>query len=109
MTELTGIMSWGDAARPDPSMVPTWWIGMFHGEPWFTIPVVRNGSMTVPTTKPGLLARVESHSYLSVKPAADRAPILARVAELVADFADPFDVEYDTEAYWCRKLPLSAS
>ena len=44
-----------------------------------------------------------------VKPVAERAPVLEEVAALVADFPDPFDVDFTTEAYWCRKLPLSAS
>ena len=105
--QLTQIMSHGDQRvweRTDQ-----WWIKQFHHDPWFTEPVRRDGAMTVATTKEGLLARMESHSVLSVKSPAERAPVLAKVAELVADFPDPFDVGYTTEAYWCRKLPLSAS
>lgn len=96
-----------DAERWDRS--EDWWTKDFQAAPWFTEPVRRDGAMTVVTTKDGLLARMESHSTLSVIPPAERAPILAQVAELVADFPDPFDVDYTTEAYWCRKLPLSAS
>ena len=107
--ELTEIMSRADSDRPDAVMKLGWWGDMFHNEPWFTVPEVRRGTMTVPTTKAGLLARMESHSYLSVMAVAERQPILADVAALVTDFTDPFDVEYNTEAYWCRKLPLSAS
>ena len=104
---LTEIMSDGDAGAWDRT--DEWWTRQFQSEPWFTSPVRRDGTMTVATTKEDLLARMESHSFLSVKPPAERAPILAEVAALVADFPDPFDVDYATEAYWCRKLPLSAS
>jgi SAM-dependent methyltransferase len=109
VVELTEIMSRADSARADAVMQPGWWGKMFHNEPWFTVPQVRTGTMIVPTTKRGLLARMESHSYLSVKSVADRQPILAEVAALVADFTDPFDVAYNTEAYWCTKLPRSES
>ena len=107
VVELTEIMSRGEQGRSWGE--EDWWKDRFRNEPWFTVPVVRTGSMTVPTTKRGLLARMESHSQLSVKPPAERAPILAEVAALIADFPDPFDVEFNTEAYWCRKLPLSES
>ena len=103
---LTEIMS-VKAERWDSS--DGWWTKQFQNKPWFSDPVRLRGAMTVATTKEGLLARMESHSVLSVKSPAERAPVLAKVAELVADFPDPFDVDYTTEAYWCRKLPLSAS
>lgn len=103
---LTEIMS-VEAERWDRG--EHWWTKQFQNEPWFTAPARRDGAMTVATTKEGLLARMESHSVLSAKPPAERAPVLAQVAALVADFPDPFDVDFTTEAYWCRKLPLSAS
>ena len=104
---LTEIMSDGDAATWERT--DDWWVKQFQSEPWFTAPVRLDGTMTVVTTKEDLLARMESHSFLSVKPVAERAPVLEEVAALVADFPDPFDVDFTTEAYWCRKLPLSAS
>jgi SAM-dependent methyltransferase len=104
---LTELMSDGDAGARDRT--DEWWTKQFQNEPWFTVPVRRDATMTVETSKRALLARMESHSFLSVKPPAQRQPVLAQVAALVADFPDPFDVEFNTEAYWCRKLPLSGS
>jgi SAM-dependent methyltransferase len=104
---LTEIMSDDDAGAWNRT--DEWWTKQFQNEPWFTTPVRRDGLMTVSTSKEALLARMESHSFLSVKPPAERTPVLAEVAALVADFPDPFAVEYTTEAYWCRKLPLSGS
>jgi SAM-dependent methyltransferase len=104
---LTVIMSDGDAGAWERT--DEWWTKQFQNDPWFTQPVRREGTMTVVTSKRALLARMESHSFLSVKSPAERAPVLDEIAELIADFTDPFDVDYATEAYWCRKLPLSAS
>lgn len=91
------------------SSAPGWWLEYFQPGQWFTMPEVFTGSMNVVTTKQQLLDRMESHSYLSVRTPEDRRPVLDEVAALVADFPDPFDVPYRTEAYWCRKLPLSVS
>jgi SAM-dependent methyltransferase len=102
------IMSRGDEPRPSWDRVG-WWTTMFHSEPWFTTPVMLTSSMRVPTTKQLFLDRMESQSYLSMRSPDERKPILAEVAAVLAEFDDPFDVPYNTEAYWCRKLPLSES
>ncbi|MCU1398302.1 MAG: hypothetical protein JWN62_1411 [Acidimicrobiales bacterium] len=86
-----------------------WWTSRFENEPWFTTPVIRIGVMNVSTTKQLLLDEMESRSYLSIRTPEHRQPVLAEIAAVVADFDDPFDVPYETEAYWCRKLPQAAS
>jgi SAM-dependent methyltransferase len=85
------------------------WADRFTPDPFFSTLELISGAMTVSTTKAELLARCESFSSLSVRPPAERVPILAEIEALVADFPDPFDVDYATEAYWCRKLPLPGS
>ena len=105
---LDEIMTRG-GQHPDQRTRPGWWLEYFEAAPWFTTPVVRSGSMTVRETKQQLLDRMESHSYLSVRTPEDRRPVLDEVAALVVGFPDPLEVPYLTEAYWCRKLPQSAS
>lgn len=95
--------------RPDKPVEPGWWMDLFEPGPWFSAPELRVGAMNVPTTRQQLLDRMESHSYLSVRSPEDRRPVLDEVAALVADFPEPFDVPYRTEAYWCRKLPQPPS
>ena len=94
---------------PKPHRDDDWWTPRFENEPWFTLPVLRKGVMRVSTTKQLLLDEMESRSYLSIRTPAERQPILAEVAAIVADFDDPFDVPYETGAYWCTKLPAAAS
>lgn len=108
LAALDEIMTRGEQ-RPDKPMQPGWWCEMFQHEPWFSAPVVREGAMAVATTKQQLLDRMESHSYLSVRAPGARRPVLDEVAALIAPLPDPFEVPYSTEAYWCRKLPPSAS
>ncbi len=105
---LDEIMTRGEP-QPDEPMQVGWWRSLFRREPWFSEPVLMEGEMVVPTTKQQLLDRMESHSYLSVRGPADREPVLSEVAALVADFPDPFEVPYRTEAYWCRTLPQHGS
>jgi SAM-dependent methyltransferase len=108
ISELDEIMTRGDG-RADKPTEPGWWLPLLEVGPWFTAPVIRLGSMTVVTTKQQLLERMESHSYLSIRPVSERTPVLDEVAALVASFPDPFEVPYRTEAYWCKKLPASGS
>jgi SAM-dependent methyltransferase len=108
LAALDEIMTRGED-RPDPSIEPGWWIDMFEPGPWFSVPVLRMGEMIVPTTRQQLVDRMESHSYLSIRPPEDRRPVLDEVAALVADFPEPLEVPYHTEAYWCRKLPQQPS
>jgi SAM-dependent methyltransferase len=108
ITRLNRLMSHGQVHEVQ-SVRRAWWKSSFQREPWFTEPVVRTGSMVLSTTKQQVLANMESHSFLSVRAPADRQPVLDEIRELMADFPDPFDIAYNTEAYWCRKLPQPPS
>jgi len=52
-----------------------------------------------------LVERVMSTSYLAAMTDAERAPYERRVRDLVAGFASPFGLPYDTNVYWCTKRP----
>ena len=106
IVELNEIMSRDDSLGKSSRFK---WPEQFDNEPWFTEPVRRDGSMVLARSKRQLLASMESHSYLSIKPPAERRPILDEVARLIEGFPDPFDLPYVTVAYLCRKLPASAS
>ncbi|MCU1386709.1 MAG: class SAM-dependent methyltransferase [Ilumatobacteraceae bacterium] len=108
LAAIDEIMNRDDPKESHPDRTK-WWTSRFENEPWFTVPVLLTGSMTVSTTKQLMLDEMESRSYLSIRPPEDRQPILAEVAAVIAGFDDPFDVPYETEAYWCRKLPHTAS
>ncbi len=103
---LEEIMTRDDAHPHEPRMD---WPVRFTNAPWFSELVRREGTMVLSRTKAQLLSSMESHSYLSVRSEADRQPVLDEVARLIADFPDPFDVPFVTEAFLCRKQPASAS
>ncbi|MCU1394575.1 MAG: SAM-dependent methyltransferase [Ilumatobacteraceae bacterium] len=108
LAEIQRIVRPHDLARPS-RRAGGWWVPLFHNEPWFTVPQRFSGAMTVLTTRQLLVERIESQSAMSVLDEPERRPVLDQVAAVVAEFTDPFEEPYRTEAYWCRKLPLGES
>jgi len=50
------------------------------------------------------LDRVSSISYISTLSPEARAPVLARCAELVADFDEPFELPYQCDVIWASRV-----
>jgi hypothetical protein len=48
--------------------------------------------------------RVSSISYISTMSPEARAPVLARCAELVAGFAEPFGLPYQCDVIWASRV-----
>jgi SAM-dependent methyltransferase len=51
--------------------------------------------------------RVSSISYISTLSPEARAPVLARCAELVAEFDEPFELPYQCDVIWAWRVPRS--
>jgi hypothetical protein len=70
---------------------------------WFTL----QGRIQFPYSqwldRESFVDRVSSMSYISTLNAAERAPILAAAAEVVADFDEPFELPYQCDVIWGRR------
>lgn len=99
--EMTEIIRW-DGYRPYG--VDFDWRPFIELGGYFTY----GGRLQVPYAqlldRASFIDRVSSISYISTLTPEQRAPVLARCAELVADFDEPFELPYQCDVIWASRV-----